>query len=268
MKKLFLLTAILIAPAVYAGPHRGIVLTAGGGGNSVPQTWTDKGVFVSTQNNVSQDPWVVTTTQDLNIGDVAICIAAVDNDGDGTDTNDINLPVDSASNLWVQDAENETDPAAGAAGAFIGVYHTLSTSTLVSGGTITFDFDSAKIAKSLVCKLYGVGTVVSISTAGTLQKEDAVGDAGPLTLGSLSSAEYLWIRAIASEAIDGSIASLTAGFSSLLSLNGGSGIADSSSMSVAAESIVATGTTQTSDPTMTTITAIDRASVMVAFKRN
>lgn len=231
--------------------------------------WTNLGVVVSSFNNVSQDPWDVTVGTTVAIGSVVTCFLAIDNDGDGNDTADVGNPVDSAGNLWFSDAENEVDPGASAAGAFVGFYHSLTTATLTGGSsTITFNPGSPKTAKAVFCNAYSVGSVVSISSAGVVQRDDAVAsDAGSLTLGSLSSNEYIFFRAIASEAIDASIATLTSGWTNLGTVNGGSGIADSSSMGIAVETITLTGTEATSDPTMTTA-LVDRASVLGALLRN
>ena len=229
----------------------------------VQAAWVSVGSFVSTSTKTGSDPFISTTTAALEAGNVGICAVAIDNDGTGTDTDDFaGTNTDAAGNTWSVIGENEVDPGSANAGAAVELTYTLATNTLAAGATIGFQLANSKNSKAAECWEFTVYSGATITVMGTEQKEDAAGaDAGALTIGSLSDSEHLWFRGIASET--GTTETITETTSWTKAENGTTGSTDNTNMRVYIEFIIATATTQTSDPAFSG--TFDRASSMRAL---
>ena len=224
--------------------------------------WTSVGSLVAKASGIAADPVSYTSTATLEAGNVAVCAIASDNDGNGTDTDDI-VSVTFGSESMTSAGENEYDPGAAAAGAVVGIYFLKAVAQQNSGVTISVDMSASRNAKAISCHEFTVDTTKNIQTTGTEQKEELATDAASLILGSLANAEHLWIRAIASETTNGAIGTPTASYTAFTSSTTTTGT-EATSMGIAAEFIIATATTHTSDPTMSD-TSADRASSMIAL---
>lgn len=233
--------------------------------STAQSAWTSLGHYLALGSTTASDPVVWTTTTTLEVGNVAVCIVAADNDGDGTDTNDFVSVTDSAGHTWTSLGENEVDNGAAAAGAVVGIFYVKATSELASGGTITVDLGASRTSNAITCQEFSVSGGASITSVGTEQKEDAAGstDVGSLALGSLVDREHLWIRGIGAE-LSNAVMTPTASFTVFTSTAGITG-SPATSMGVSGEYIIASGTTSTSDPTMSDTNSRDRASSMVAI---
>lgn len=266
MKKCFIGAALLFAALAGATPARA--------------TWSWGGYCGLFSQNTSTDPWTVglITTATIPSNSVGFFAMAIDNDGDGSDVNELNAttttdPVN-GDLIWANDGENEADPAAGAAGAFVAVSwkHFTSTMTLPAGATFWHNLNSAKIAKGGMCFWMnvapGTGSDVIISSEGVKVSTDNVGDATALQMTGLPVADYSFWRFIASESTSAAISAGSAGWTVLTATAGHNSGTNSSSMGIAGEYLLASATSQStvSDPTMQVITAIDRASSMIALK--
>lgn len=229
--------------------------------------WNAVSVFASSQVKTSNDPWTFTTANTVESGNVAFCLGAVDNDGDGTDTNDFNTQNDSAGNTWANPGENETDPGAASAGTAVALTFARAASAIPSGGTVGFNYPAARNSKAGVCMEFTI-TGTTVTVVGTEQKEDAVGaDAGALTVSSLSSGEHLCIRAVSSETGTTETITATSGWTAIGDV-GTTGSTDNTNQRVWGEYKIFTGTSSgASDPTFSG-TSIDRASTMVCFDQS
>ena len=159
--------------------------------------------------------------------------------------------------------ENEQDPGANNAGAAVGIFILTAAAQQNSGVTVSVDLAAAKASKGLSCWEFTVGAGNTYSVIGSEQKEDTSADAGALTIGSLSSAEHLWVRAIASETTNAAIGTQTTSYTVFTSTQATTGT-EATSMGIAAEFRIVTATTETSNPTMSD-TSADRASSMIAL---
>lgn len=225
--------------------------------------WTSVGNLLSKANPATTDPMSFATEATLEAGNVAICAISENNDGDGTDDNDIIGFSDDAGNTWTSLCENEIDPGTAGAGVAMAIFFTKATTQLDSGSNITVDFAAARASKAISCWEFTVTAGATVAEVGTEQLvDDAAADATTLTLGSLSNAEHLWVRAVGSETNVNDFSSATGGFSTFTSTMSYSGT-KTNGMAMAVEFIIATATTQTSDPTMPD--TADRASCMVAI---
>lgn len=227
--------------------------------------WASVGSLVAKATTTAADPVNYTSTATLEAGNVAICAIASDNDGNGTDTDDI-VGVTYGTEAMTSVGENERDPGAAAAGAVVGIFYLQAVAQQNSGVTIAVDMSASRTAKALSCWEFTIGAGNVVSAIGVEQKEDVNTDAGALTLGSLANAEHLWVRAIASETTDGSIGTPTGSFSVFTSSTASTGT-EATSMGIASEFIIATATTETSNPTMSD-TSADRASSMIALNES
>lgn len=229
--------------------------------------WNSVGVLSADADKNSLDPFLSTTTATLEQAHVGICIAAVDNDGDGTDTNDFSgTMTDSAGNNWISAGENEVDPSASVAGAVVGIFYTTASFQLNTGGTIPFNLAAVKTAHAASCWEFTIPTGATVTVVGTEQKADdaASTQVSSLTVSGLTLMEHLFVRAWATENDTLESATYTSGWTAFTS-TGTTGGTNTSNMVVSGEWIIASSTTsQKSFPT-TTLNPFDRASDMRAF---
>lgn len=244
------------------GRNRGVlapVVSGGGGGSG----WVNLGRVVDDQTKTGSDPYDVMVDTTVEVGNVIVCAAAVDNDGDGTDTNDWTGLSDSAGNTWTTAKENEVDPGAASAGAVVEIGWAKITTQLTAGLTISFNLAASKNSKAAVCYEFSAGVV---SSTGTALSEDAIGaDAGPLTMDSIPNLEHLFVRAVASETGLTETITPTSGWTGFDV--GTTGSTDNTNMRVYIEFIIATASSKQSDPTFSA-PSIDRASALIALDQS
>ncbi len=203
------------------------------------------------------------TTTNYSLGNVVFLWFGGDNTAT-VDGNDglLSSVTDSGSNSWTVDRCFTNAQGGAGTGATGCIAHSKLATTLVAGtGTITANFSSIT-AKGFVTKQFTItsGNIVSITgTPGDLANDAA--DPGAITVGSLASAEHLWVRVVALERATGGTWTATAGFTSA-TCNGTTGGGAASNLDACGEFIIATATTETSNPTGT---AVDCASTFIAF---
>lgn len=231
--------------------------------------WASLGSAGTYSQNSSTAAWTIQIASPIATGEVLVLVVATDNDGNGTNNDDIGTITTSIGNM-ISLTENEEDPSSANAGAAVGVFWIWANSPIAQNSNITINLNGSRTAKAAIAWRFSVTTYVpgkvniqTIIGAGSQFADIANGDETALTLGSLTNAEHLWICGIASETTNGSIATKTASWTVMGTATANTGT-EATSMGVAAEFLIATGTTATSDPTMTDTTA-DRAGSMRAF---
>lgn len=212
----------------------------------------------------SYSPWAGLST---GIGDLILLVVATDNvqTTDGVTNLHTSVVTTASEVTWTKLSEFTNGQTGAGLGATVSLWIS-SPCPDTSVGLTTVNFASS-ITKKAMC---WIG--VSLPSGSTWQKagtdqtraDDGI-DPGSMTLGSLTSGEYLWVRGIAAEtnadtAITASSGWTPFGGGANASTTGGAAAAN---MAVAAEYDIATATTLTSDPTWT---AADCASVLVALK--
>ena len=238
--------------------------------------WGTGGATCETQSEAAATTTLTCTlgTQNLEAGNVAVVTCATDNVSttDGN-SNDHSAVTDSGSNTYTK-AYEFTEAGTGAGGgATVSVHFSKLTTQLNSGSsTITCNFASVTDKAMHLVKEFTVGAGNVVSVVGAPQGEvSGGGDAGNLTVGGLTSAEYLWVRGIATES-NGAV-SMTATAGGLFALptapsdgcNNTTGGGEASDMGACSEWDVATATTNTSNPALVD-TSNDNASVFVALE--
>jgi hypothetical protein len=134
-----------------------------------------------------------------------------------------------------------------------------------AGGTLQNNYPASRNSKAGIGWEFTI-TGSSVVLAGTEQQEGVTAaDAGSLTVGSLPSAEYLCIRATASETGTTETITPTSGWTAFGDV-GTTGSTDNTNMRIWGEFIIQTGTSFTSDPTFSG--AFDRASSMVCLSQS
>lgn len=224
--------------------------------------WAASGTSAVGNNKTSASTWALWGSVATIAGEYLIVILATDNlattDGDGNNHTSFTGSTDGET--WTKLAEFTNGQGAAAAGATVSIWRSsaiLDTST----PQVTANFSAAVTAKAFVCLGFTVAAGSTISIAGTTQTLANDGaDPGSMTLGSLTSSEYLWIRGIGIET-SGQTITPTTNWTTLgsTSSSGGGG---ATNMGAAGEYHIATGTTDTSDPT---VASADCASILLAL---
>lgn len=226
-------------------------------------------IFVTATGNETAQTSTIWTILSATAASDAIAVFSVAIDNKSTadgNTSDVTSVTDSKGNTWLKAGEF-TNTVGGAAndGATIAVWYTLITNQLLDTDTITSNYSASVTAKAAVAFYLNIatGNTLSVAASSTLVNDNA--DAGSMTLSGLTSKEYLFVRAVASET-DTQAITATANYSAISqAARSGTGGSEKGHMSYGSEFRVLTGTGDTSDPTMSDTTA-DRASLYVAFQ--
>ena len=232
-------------------------------------------VNVGNEVAATSDTFTLTNINgNANAGDLALLAVVMDNLGttDGQ-TSQLTSVSDSKSNTWTKAGEfTNTGGGSAADGATIAVWYSVLTTTIVGGtDTITLNYSGSLTDKGLQLQTITIGAGSTISLAGTLQTlANDNSDVGSMSYSGLTSKEYLFYRAFASEtpSNDGNgNGTPTTNYTQLTGSNTGSGGSEKGHMSGWAEERVLTGTGDTSDPTLVDTTS-DNASLYIAFQEN
>jgi len=217
--------------------------------------------IVGATHKSSASTWSFAPSNTLNAGELGVLVIACDNlDGGDGDFNVVQSVTDSAGNTWQKAAEFTNGQGSAAAGATVSVWYTVATTTLPTTGSITVTFRSALTAKAAIGQAYSIDAA-SVAVEATVGGADDGRDPSPLSVSSLPSREYLFVRAIASESSSTTALTPSTGFTAwhqAVTSGGGS----ASNMGARAERRIATDTSAWSDPTLFNA---DHASVLVAL---
>ena len=164
--------------------------------------WGSLNTLGSNQNKTAGTSIVFTTSAAAEAGNVVVVIVAKDNTQttDGN-TSEVSSITDSAGgNTWTKAREFCNGQGATAGGATVSVWYSKLTNAIPSGGTITANLANSITAKAISAWEFSIAAGATISIAGTPQDLANDGaDPGSMTIGGLSSREYLFIRGIAAE---------------------------------------------------------------------
>jgi hypothetical protein len=224
--------------------------------------WTSVGSILTASDKASSAS-ITFSVGANNPGDVLVLTVAKDNVStvDGN-TNEVTSVTDSGGNTWTKAREFTNGQGGAAAGATVAVFFTV---LQVPISSVTINFASAVTAKAVSAWRFTVEAPASISVAaGADLAADGVGP-GSMTLSDLVYGKYLWFRGIATESANTETWTFTTGYTAI-GRAGTSGGGAATNMTVAGEFIIATDTSQTSNPT--TSGNFDRASVFVALREN
>jgi len=222
--------------------------------------WASVGTLGTGTHNSSAASWTLTTSANLEAGNVGVLWISVDNRGttDG-DLREVSSVVDGAGNTWISLGEYTNGQGAQNAGVTSALWATVADTQLDSGGTITITLRNAKTAKVASAWEFSFdGTDISVYAV-----QQVVGDAADpaaITISGIASAEYLWLHLFGVEN-DADTYTQDADYSSITAANVGTGAAG---MSVYGGFRVYTGTTDTVDAAFAT--AADHVQLLIALQ--
>lgn len=259
MKRLFLLAVLLL---FYPAPSEA--------------TWAGQTATCLNQNETAATTLSCTlATANIEAGNVAFVACAGDNvtTSDGNSNDHLIVSDSAGSNTWIKAYEFTEGTGGAAGGATISLHYSKLTTQLTSGSsTITCNYGSSLVDRAIhLVQEFTIGAGSVVSIAGTPQGGASNGgDAGNLTISGLTSGEYLFVRAIATESNAAtSISTHTTGYSPpddpADACNNTATGGEATDMGACSEWRIFTGTGDSSNPTLVDTTN-DNASVYVAFK--
>jgi hypothetical protein len=208
--------------------------------------------------------WSPTTNSALEVGNVGVCVLAVDNiSTGGGETSDHTLVTDDAGNTWTKQVEF-SNAQGGAASCTVSIWTTVATAELSSGAAITFDILSNRTAWAATCKEFtiSVGDELTQRDKVTRELDNAVPDS--LDSGTVAAISHLWIHGICGETSDTGYSATsgwaTFAFGSSTTSGGGS----AGNMAARADYIIVSTTTENNNPNWAD--APDHARGMLAFE--
>jgi hypothetical protein len=227
------------------------------------RTFASVGAVSSANNKVAGASWNFVTGADLEAGNLGVMIVSADNLGTSTgNTSEHTSVTDAAGNTWIKQREYSLTQGSAAAGQTVSVWTTIATTTLTAGSNITVNFSASVTAKASTVWEFTISDTTPLSIGGAMDDWDGGADPKSMSLSSLTSRPYLWIRAVGSES---STFGWTAGtnytaFETLSATTAGAPVA--SNAAARGEFRIFTGTGDTSDPTGV---AADNASIYMAL---
>lgn len=203
---------------------------------------------------------VFSPTAQLDAGNLAVLVIAADNVGTtDADFSEVLSVQDSVGNWWRKVGEFTNGQTAAAAGVTCSIWMTRATVTLTTGGTVTVTFSNAIIDKCCSGWEFTVGANVGVYGKNQNATDGSAGF-GSLTVGSLASRSYLFLRGFGKEANSTTALTVTTNYTTMTATRSRNNAA---AILVRGEFRIVTATTETSNPTMA-VTG-DTASVMVAL---
>lgn len=205
----------------------------------------------------------ITTSAVAEVGNLIVVMVAMDNvQTTDQQSNDVTSVTDSVGNTYTKIGEYTNGQGAAAAGATVAAFQSVVTIQLGNGGVITVNHSSVNDV-ALRAWEFTLDTD-AIGVYGTLQvlANDAA-DPGSMTLGSLVSDEYLFLRLTSTEGETTTGYTVTTNYTSIDPLASSTAGAAAGNIVLSGEFRIVTATTSTSDPTFT---AEDSASIMFALR--
>lgn len=210
----------------------------------------------------NQTSLTLTTSATLEAGNFGVIVVVVDNNQttDG-DEGAVTSTTDSAGNTWLKAIEFCNGQGAAQAGVTVSVWWCVAGVQLTSGGTITANFSNATSRDASCATAWeftmDAANVPSVQVTNTLANDAA--DPGSLDV-TTANEEFLRLRATGGETNNNTQWTGTTNFTNLSSVRSSNAAA---AVAARAEFRIFTGTSSASNPTWT---AVDCASVYVAFQ--
>lgn len=229
-------------------------------------TWSAVGTLGTSNDTTSDTTHNLTTSAQLDINNIGVCLIAKDESGAGTTDGNGNAQftsiTDSAGNTWTEAYEwcnMQTSTASN--GSCVGLYYTKATANLASAGTITPTYTTAT-SKAMTCFEFSTSASATITeAAGENGLANDAADPGSMTIATGQARQHLFIRASSCESNSTAFTADTdyTAFSNATANTGTS----STSHGIRGEYRIATeSTSAASDPSYA---AADCASAMIAL---
>lgn len=228
--------------------------------------WSSVGTFATSTDTTSDTTHTITTSAQLDSGNLGVCVLAKDESGVGTTNGNGNAQftslTDSAGNTWIEAYEwCNMRTATAADGACVGVYYTKATANLAAAATLTPTYTTAQ-SKASTCWEFSAPSLASVAmAAGENGLANNAADPGSMTIATTVNREHLFLRLTACETSTTTYTA-DADYNALTNATASTGT-QATSMAVRGEYRIATeATSAASDPTLG---ARDCASAMIAL---
>ena len=225
------------------------------------------GSLATGNHKTSASTWnAVTTTAQLDAGNLIVVVLGTDNDSSSTSDGDNNRhsSVSVGGLSLTKAAEFSNGQGSAAAGVTTSIWYGVAGSNIASGSTITVTLAAAVTAKALAAWEFTIGTS-SVQVDGTGTRADDGVDTGSITLSSLANVEHLFIRGSCGENPLTTYTVSTNYTAFTHTSSNTTGGATATNMYARGEHRILTGTSDSTDPTTAASGGVDHASIMVAF---
>jgi beta-glucanase (GH16 family) len=226
--------------------------------------FVSQGQWANSQNKTAGTTLVFNANATAPVGSFIVLVIAKDNAATANgQTSEVTGISSNTGNTWTKAQEYTQAQGSAGAGATCAVWFCNVTTQIANGASFTINFAQSITAKTCSAWLYTMDSNMVGAVASTAVLGNAGADPGSMAISGLASANYLFVRGIALEYSSFDMIE-TSGFTPFGTDCTSGGTTDTN-MSVAGEWKIATATGATSDPTLS---AVDNASVFVAFKMN
>lgn len=164
--------------------------------------FADVGALLTDNSSGQQSTWAPTTSAALEVGNVGVCVLAVDNINTvGGETSDHTTVTDAAGNTWTKRVES-SNAANATASCTVSIWTTVADFELASGGAITFNIVSNRNKWTVTCREFSVSVGDELTERDqTLEEQDNT-DPGSISSGTVAGIEHLWIHGMCGETND------------------------------------------------------------------
>lgn len=213
------------------------------------------------EGNSSDSTLALVTSATLNANNVGVLAIASDNAGASGNTDIHSSVTDSNSNTYSKIYEYTYSPGSSAGdGVTVSIWTVRPSSDFASGGTVTMNQSANNAEKCASFWEFSAGAALQM--AGTQQTAGSnTNHPGSLTIGSLSSKEYLFFRVVGKEINTTTALTPTTNYTTITGTRSRN---NTNAITIRGEFRILTGTGDTSNPTMNVIS--DTASIYVALE--
>lgn len=227
-------------------------------------TFTSVGSIATAQNKTSSNSFAFSPSTTISSGNLAILVVAADNlSASNGNNNEHTTVTDSVGNTWKKRSEYTNSRSSAAAGTTVSIWSGRITTSVTTSDSITVNFSSNITAKAATGWQFSFTGAPGFSIAGSTTVGDVGTDPTNLTIGSLTSNQYLWVRAVAAEDNATTFTASTNYTTFTHTSSTTSGSSGTSNIGARGEFRIFTGTTDSSNPTGT---AVDNASAYIAIQ--
>lgn len=209
------------------------------------------GSFLATSNKTAGTSVTVTTSAQLDSGNLGIIAIAFDNlaTADGASTDCTSVTVGGQAVTKIAEYTNGLGAAAGGSALWVG--YIIASGNIASGSNVVANFSGSVTAKALVGWEFTRDTSKTITLDGiaNLDQDGTLVDMGSVAISGAENVEHVWVRLTASERNVTSAMTPTSGWTEITRASTSGGAGDSN-ITALGEFVISTGTSATSDPTL------------------
>jgi hypothetical protein len=222
------------------------------------------GSLITGQSKTSGVSLVVATSSTLSVGQIGVIVFSMDNQSTTLNSTDVTAVTDAAGNVWRKLGERTQNISGNNTGVTTALFYTRCTTQLNIGANITVAHTTAT-ARAISGWRFSADALGLLFVSGNGVGATNATGSGSIALSSLTSREYLFIRATGAETPNTNTYSVSTDYTEFTHTSSGTtGSTDDTNISVRGEFRIATDTSNTTSPSWSS--AADQSSVMVAMR--